>query len=186
MMKSKLLLIVIILFSAMLSGCAGNLTDSNDSIDNELQPSSEYMTKGYYVMDKKDNKILVVSTERQNFSATGGMDEYYDAVWLSDAPEEIEIGQQVQFEIDGMMLQSYPGQARAKTVLATAIQDPEASELSVEEALRRALISGEVEGNKVLVVLSIRHFENSDSWEIDLKNTMNGGEYTIKVGSEDN
>ena len=196
MKKSIFILSIILLFA----GCGNNISsrDKNystkqiqDSIERNSLNNSETNSSeaefieskhdGYYVMNKKDNRILVVSTEKKDFSSTGGVKEYYDATWLSNITNEIKIGQQVQFEIDGMVLDSYPGQAKAKEVSVVPILKPEASRLSVDEAVNHALTSSEVDRNKVMVVISIRYYQESKVWEIDLKETMGDREFTIRV-----
>lgn len=182
-MKKIILILVIVL---MVTGCSKNQSSSgNENINTPITSSQtkfiELKQDGYYVMDKKDNRILLVSTEKQDFSSTGGVNEYYDAIWLSGFQGDIQIGQRVQFELNGPVLTSYPGQGEAKSITPDPVQKPEVSKLSVEEALERALNSDEVDRNKVLVITSIKYFEDSKKWQVDLKETMGDRELNIEI-----
>jgi hypothetical protein len=146
--------------------------------------SPELKSDGYYVMNKKDNSILLVSTTRQDFSATGGVNEFYDAIWLSNVPGNIDIGQKVQFEVDGVVLQSYPGQAQAKNVSVLTVPKPEKAKLTTEEALKRALLSDQVEENGVMVLKSIRFNVQSAEWQINIKDTIFEQEYNLTVDDQ--
>ncbi|KNY27586.1 DUF3221 domain-containing protein [Pseudobacteroides cellulosolvens] len=201
-MKKLVLIIGIALF---ITGCNSNKTRDTSTVINttlesshlstpEIQKSlaknntqiatTEIKIDGCYVMDRKDNRILIVSTEKQDFSSTGGVKEYYDATWVSNVPSDIEIGQKVQFEIDGVTLTTYPGQAKAKDVSVITIQKPETSNLSVEEALKRTLMSDKVDRNKVLVIKSIKYFKQSDDWQIDLKEALGDKDVSISINDK--
>lgn len=146
--------------------------------------SAELKSDGYYVMNKRDNNILLVSTKRQDFSATGGVNEFYDAIWLSNVTGNIEIGQKVQFEVDGVVLQSYPGQAQAKNVSVLIVPQPKKAKLTTEEALKRALLSDQVEENNVMVLKSIKFNVQSAEWQINLKDTIFEQEYNFTVNDQ--
>lgn len=50
-----------------------------------------------YVVKKEGGRILVVDSNPQDFSSTGGVEEFYNAIWFSKTPMSIEVGLQVRF-----------------------------------------------------------------------------------------
>lgn len=156
-----------------------------DNIQTRLDiPKSKFIelkNDAYYVMSKEDNTILLVNTEKKDFSSTGGINEFYDAISLTDVQNDIKMGQQVQFEIDGVIAESYPGQAKAKNVSIVSIPKPETSNFTVEEVINRALSSKEVTKASILVIKSIKYYEKPKVWQIDLKETIGKKEFTIII-----
>src|SRR5690625_1173771 len=61
-----------------------------------------------YVMEKADGRILVISKEAQDFSDTGGISNFYDAIFLRNAPDDVEVGHEVRVWYDGPVEESYP------------------------------------------------------------------------------
>jgi len=53
-----------------------------------------------YVVERKDNSILVVDPAYEDFSANGGGNRYYPAKWFSNAPDP-QIGSYVEVWTDG-------------------------------------------------------------------------------------
>jgi len=40
-------------------------------------------------MKKENDRILVISSESKDFSANGVVQEFYDAIWFTEAPKDI-------------------------------------------------------------------------------------------------
>ncbi|MDA3130864.1 YobA family protein [Aliibacillus thermotolerans] len=137
-----------------------------------------------YVMEKEDNRILVVDSEAQDFNETGGSDEFYNAIWFSNVPEEVELGDKVRVWFD-ITLESYPGQSEANNIEIIPSETPEGASLTESEALQRALVTHETEG--VFAVTVIEFDQESSTWHIELKNTMNENvvEMTVEDGAEE-
>ncbi|WP_377892350.1 DUF3221 domain-containing protein [Alkalihalobacillus sp. R86527] len=53
-----------------------------------------------YVVEREGNKVLIIEAENKNTS-----------IWLSGAPEEIRIGQEIKVNYDGVVFFSNPAQA---------------------------------------------------------------------------
>lgn len=133
-----------------------------------------------YVMDKEGRQILVVSTEAKDYSENGGIEEFYDAVWASEAPKDVLVGEQVKIWFDGGMDTSYPGQAAVGKLELMPSSSPEGATLSEAEALNRALSKTVLE-NEILTAQSISYNSDEDQWSIILKNTDSYEEHTVKV-----
>ncbi|MFZ3579744.1 YobA family protein [Virgibacillus sp. DJP39] len=133
-----------------------------------------------YVMDKKEQRILVVSQEVKDFSESGGTKEFYDAVWANEAPNDVMVGEQVSVWFKGEVETSYPGQTSVGKLEVKTSYTPEDATLSDAEALNKALNQNEV-GNEILTVQSISYDAKKDEWSISLKNTNNYKEYKIQI-----
>ncbi|WP_160847941.1 YobA family protein [Pontibacillus yanchengensis] len=166
MKKISLFFIVTLLLSLVLTAC----------FDGDKVSLGEPDYKGY-VMDKKEGSILVVGTEPKDYSKNGGDPEYYSALWGSNAPDRIEVGQQVEVWVDGGVQESYPGQAKIGDVRVVSQEIEENADLSEAEALRKALNKiNSVEG--IPVVKSIKFSEKTNSWAIEIQ-VENAGEKSI-------
>ncbi|WP_181350305.1 YobA family protein [Thalassobacillus sp. CUG 92003] len=133
-----------------------------------------------YIMDKKNNEILVVATESED---TGETKEFYDAVWARDAPGDVKIGEQVDVWYDGPIAESYPGQTSAGRVDVIPSSILEGATLSDAEALNKALTQQRPE-NGTLTVRSISYEADQDEWSIKLKNTIHDDEYMVRVNDK--
>lgn len=132
-----------------------------------------------YVMSKEGDRILVVSDKAQDFSSTGGIDEFYDAISFSKAPKDIKIGDKVKVWFD-VVAESYPGQSEVKSIELIASQKTNGSDLSESEALNKALTSKEVE-NKVAAVKSIEYNAQQDKWNIKIKDISSDKTYELNI-----
>ncbi|MGM0843896.1 MAG: DUF3221 domain-containing protein [Bacillota bacterium] len=133
-----------------------------------------------FVMDKEGQQILVVSTQAKDYSDNGGIKEYYDAVWASEAPNDVNVGEQVKISFDGGMDTSYPGQAAVGKLEVIPSSSPEGAALSEAEALNRALSQNKFE-NEILTAVTISYEADKNEWSIILKNTDSYKEYEVNV-----
>lgn len=133
-----------------------------------------------YVMDKKGKEILVVSTKAKDYSKNGGNEEFYDAVWASKLPNDVEVGEQVKVWFDNGVAESYPGQASIGELEVMPSSTPEAATLSDTEALNKVLSKTKF-ARAILTVQSILYDADKDEWSVVLKNTNSHEEQTIKV-----
>ncbi len=169
-MKKNIVLVFIsiLVLGVFLSGC---------TIGEEQEiPDTEPGITGY-VMDIADGRILVISSEAQDFSATGGIKEFYNAIWFSKAPENIKIGDQVHVWFDSVA-ESYPGQSEVKHIEVMPEEKPDGADLNKSEAINKALMSYE---NKGLALKSMVFQKETDKWQIKLKDVLNDLEYDIEI-----
>lgn len=164
-MKRFLLILLILIISLLLFAC-----NSNTSI---VEPGISG-----YVVKIEGRRFLVVSSEPEDFSRTSGGEEFYNAVWFSNASKEIQIGQTVLVWFD-LMNASYPGQSKAKMVSIRPSNKPNNANLSEAEAIREALIIHG--GAEVPVIKTANYDTNSDVWTIRIKQ----GEHETNVQVKD-
>jgi hypothetical protein len=166
----------ILVFILMLSliGCS-----QNSIIDEKKAPSVDPGIVGY-IMKIENARFLVVSQVVQDFSSTGGVKEYYDAIWFSNDPKDVEVGDKVNVWYDEV-LTSYPGQSEAKHLEVISSQKSDGANLTESEALKKALATEEIDANVVTVVKSIAYDKQADKWSIALKETWGDKVYNIQV-----
>ncbi|WP_169907784.1 DUF3221 domain-containing protein [Priestia abyssalis] len=128
-------------------------------------------TEGY-VVKKEEGRILVVSSESEDFSSSGGLKEAYSAYWVSKVPEDVELGQKVRVWFSGPTTDSYPGGAGAKKVSVIKSKKPDGANLSDTQALRKALLNEKIDENEVIVVKRIKYDTKLDNWTIRLRETL--------------
>lgn len=170
-MKKWYLLMLLVLM-ALLVGC-------NSKNEN---PDSQSMTG--YVMDKEGERILIVDDDTQDFSSTGGVKEFYNAIWFSEAPSEIREGDFVEVWFD-MVAESFPGQSQAIKVEVVEQEKPKGADLTKSEALHKLLTSDEFKKD-LYGVSSIKYNEKEDTWNIALKNLLDDTSKPVSFTVVDN
>ncbi|NMO95161.1 YobA family protein [Paenibacillus lemnae] len=118
-----------------------------------------------YVVQKEDGRFLVVSSEAQNFSARGGTEEFYDAIWFRGMSEQVSLGEKVQVWYSHV-LESYPGQSSAEKLNMLPRISPSGAVMSEAEAVRQALASDKLKEHRVPVVKSVDYDEGHQVWRV--------------------
>lgn len=136
-----------------------------------------------YVMERDGDRILVINPEPQDFSGTGGVSEYYDAIWFENAPNDINMGEKVKVWYD-IVRDSYPGQSEAMHIEVIPSQKPEGANLTESEALYRALTSQEIHSDSILAVKSIEYDSKTKKWEIKLKEIWSEAMHELQIDDE--
>ncbi|PKR77078.1 hypothetical protein CEY16_10040 [Halalkalibacillus sediminis] len=146
---------------------------TDDEPSNEEDPSIEG-----YVMEMDEDRILVVEPELSD-------NDQYQAVWYSDVPDGIEMGQFVYVWHEGQE-ESYPAQASIDEIEIQESETVDESNLTEQEALNTALSSTDFEDTEVLVVDSVSFDSDSSIWEISLNDSEGTSVSTIQVDDEKN
>lgn len=177
-MKKIFLLIFITMLTISVFGCNSKTSDTAPTTTAPTTPaqSSKPGITGY-VMDKEGDRILVVDPESNDYSSTGGVSEFYNAIWFSNAGDA-EIGDEVNVWFD-IVADSYPGQSEAKRVEKIPSYQPDGANLTNTKALYKALKSFETKG--FFAVLSIEFDNDSMSWHIELKDPMDDKIFNVEV-----
>lgn len=119
-----------------------------------------------YVVKKEQDRILVVDSSPEDFSSTGGLAEFYNAIWFSSAPGKVKVGEKVQVWFD-VVAESYPGQSEAEKFVIIPGKKPKNADLAESEAIRKALdVFSQLE---VPVIKSVKFNEKYNHWEILIK-----------------
>ncbi|PRA05428.1 MULTISPECIES: DUF3221 domain-containing protein [unclassified Paenibacillus] len=158
-----------------LTGCAvSNECKSAQTIANS--PTEKGFTG--YVVERKDNSILVVDPAFQNYSSNGGKSRYYPAKRFSNAPDP-QIGSYVEVWTDGgPENQPYPGQARAEKIAVSCPNTPDGAHMTDADAIRSGLRSLDTENMHIPVIEDTRFDADTGTWTIQMRdaNTANEGQ----------
>lgn len=172
-----------VLFPLLILGVFFFITGCDNQVENgsseNTQTSSEPGIEGY-VVSKENGRILVVDPKPQDFSKTGGISEFYNAISFSNAPEEIEVGEKVQVWFD-VVAESYPGQAKAEKIAVVPTKKSAGALLTEAEAIQKALTSENLDVQElgVLVIRAVDYDEASSQWTVDIKKGED--DFTITV-----
>ncbi|MED3624697.1 YobA family protein [Neobacillus thermocopriae] len=134
-----------------------------------------------YVVKKESGRILVVASESEDFSSTGGLKEFYPAIWFSHASNKADVGDKVQIWFD-VVMESYPGQAEAEKVLVLPSKKPKNADLTESDAIRKALTSKELNLPNIPAIQSTSYHSKTDVWEV----VIHSGESEVTVQISDN
>jgi hypothetical protein len=172
--KRFFVLILVGLLTIFLLGCVQKYNKENN---NSLKDEPGIIG---YIMSKKDGRILVVNPD-----ASGSDDgEYYEAIWFSNAPEDIGVGEKVKVWYS-ILQESYPAQSEVEHLEVIPSQKPEGANLTEAEALSKALLSLENKPDVLLTVRSIEYDQDFNIWNIQLKDVYGGELVTITVDDSD-
>lgn len=169
-MKKYIICVFIICIITFL-GC-----NSND--DNKV-PETEPGMIGY-AMAFEQGRILVIDPIAKDFSSTGGVDEFYNAIWFSNIPEDIKTGDKVKVWFD-MVAESYPGQSAAIYLEVIPSTKPDGADLNESDAINKALLSEKIDSIWATVVKSIEYKHETDVWKIELKEILGDKIYNIEI-----
>ena len=184
-MKRIYSLVLVLLLTLSLLGCNSNtIIAPEKKSPNVLEKKAPDVEAGIigYIMKIEDARFLVVSQVMQDFSSTDGVKEYYDAIWFSNDPKDVEVGDKVKVWYDEV-LTSYTGQSEAKHIEVISSQKPNDANLTESEALKKALNNEKIITDVIVVVKSIEYDKQADKWNIELKETW--GEKTYHIQIED-
>lgn len=135
-----------------------------------------------YVVKREEDRILVISSEKEDFSATGGIAEYYEAIWFSDAPQGVKVGEKVEVWYE-YVLTSYPGQSTAEKITIIPTEQPIEATLTEAEAVAKALQNDALNDMSVYTIRFVSYDTNSKLWSVHVKDAMSPEEeMTIEVG----
>ncbi|WP_339256368.1 DUF3221 domain-containing protein [Paenibacillus sp. FSL R5-0713] len=163
---------VVMLLSTLivcLTGCSGHI-ECNSEQAQANAPSEDGFTG--YVVDRKDDSILVVDPAYRDNSSNGGADRYYPAKWFSNSPDP-QIGSYVEVWTDGgPENQPYPGQARAEKIAVSCPNTPDGAHLSEADAIRGGLYSPDGEKLRVPVIEDVQFDQDAGTWTIRMIDAM--------------
>lgn len=161
------------IFTAILLLSGLSLFGCNSDTPAAAQPGIEG-----YVVGKTDDRILVVSSVPKDFSSSGGMKEFYNAIWFSKAPKDIEVGQKVHVWFSYVM-ESYPGQSTAEKVIVVPSTKPEQAKLTEPEVIRKALRTQGLNSTELSVIKAVDYIPEKDMWLVHIK--QGEAEFNVEV-----
>jgi len=107
----------------------------------------------------------------------------YSAVWFSNSPSDVEVGQKVEVWA-GEVLASYPGQGKAERVSIIPVAPPEGASLSEKEVIQKALSSKDLSDYAVPAVKEVTFDLASSTWTVFIG--KEGDEKVLLIKIKDN
>lgn len=149
--------------------------------------SEETKAEGFigYITKMDRDRMLVVSSEPEDFSSNSGISDYYAAVWftIDDPPHPLEVGMKVKLQFD-MLLDSYPQQGKAERLDLYMHQKPRGAILDEDEAIRKAIDSFKLPEKKFAIVTKTAYNAESSLWLVSLLSSDRTNSTTIEVKDE--
>ncbi|MDQ0875883.1 hypothetical protein QFZ77_004542 [Paenibacillus sp. V4I3] len=164
----KLCLLFLLIASLFLNAC-NNKVEPKQSPLAETNKSSSAELVGY-ITKLENQRALVVSPISKEINQT--IKEFYDAIWVSNMPQDVEVGQYVNVWFEGALAASYPAGGKATKVNISKIYKPKKATLSQEEVIRKALINKDISSVKILVIKNVIYDEKSAVWTIRYKSAI--------------
>ncbi|KAA8754328.1 DUF3221 domain-containing protein [Paenibacillus sp. UASWS1643] len=173
MINLRRVLILLSILFVCLTGCSGHI--ECNSVQAQANAPSEDGFSGY-VVDRKDDSILVVDPAYRDNSSNGGADRYYPAKWFSNAPDP-QIGSYVEVWTDGSPEnQPYPGQARADKIAVSCPNTPDGAHMTDADAIRSGLHSLDTENMHIPVIEDTRFDADTGTWTIQMRDVKTANE----------
>lgn len=131
--------------------------------------TSEWSEEGEYIMSLSDDSFLAIEKSSEDFSAGGGLSEYYSAIDFQfvGASKKLEIGQRVVVEAAGAIAESYPGQGRAVFVEVLPAYQPEQADLSETQVIQQALSLAENQKEGWLIISGLEFHAKENKWIVE-------------------
>ena len=182
-MRIRLLMFPLAIFLLfILAGCTSKdtIAKANSVAKTINKPSKE----GSYVVKIEGESVLVVDAKPQDFSATGGIKEFYNAISFSNVKEKLEIGQRVRIEVDGPIMESYPAQAKAGKVEILPMYKPDKADLTEAQVVREAVKIADTKSKWFPAIRYVEFHEAEDIWKVGIKQEENEYELVIEDKTE--
>jgi hypothetical protein len=160
----KIMLCLVALFAVYFTNACTN--KSQPSIGSTTPDIEGYITKA------ENQRILVVNPKAQDFSSTGGVKVFFDAVWVSNIPKDVKVGQKVRVWYKGAVATSYPGQAMANKISILPSDKPVNAKQSEEQVIQQALITQEMSDIRVPVIKEVKFNSITGTWTIRILDGM--------------
>ncbi|QOS80181.1 hypothetical protein JNUCC31_04375 [Paenibacillus sp. JNUCC31] len=165
--------ISLLILIVCLTGCSRQGECVNDRTGAESSRENGFTG---YVVDRKDDSILVVEPAYEDFSGSAGASRYYPAKWFSNAPDP-HLGAYVEIWTDGSPEnEPYPGQARAETIAVSCPVTPDGAHMTEVDAIRSGLRSPDAENIHIPVIEDTRFDADSGTWTILMRDAMTANE----------
>src|SRR5690606_12435888 len=92
-----------------------------------------------FVIERTEETIFVVSKTPKDFSDHGGVKEFYDAIVLDGAPDDVAVGDEVRVWYKRPIRESYPLGGSVHSLETVETEQPDGALPPRTEAIKRAL-----------------------------------------------
>jgi len=149
----------------------GRMVSAPGELDITYPPDptvSEPSKDGAYVLSVTEKGFLIVDAMSKDANLDG-VNDYYSAINYTypNADVKLAVGQRVIVESIGGIMESYPGQGRAKFIEVLPAFKPKNADLAEDEIIRKALQKSGVKSGQVIPIKNISYNETTNQWTVE-------------------
>ncbi|MCG7383427.1 DUF3221 domain-containing protein [Paenibacillus sp. ACRRY] len=162
-------IVLMMLIILILTGCSVQAQKEGQ------QPQTDApREKGFtgYVVDRKEDSILVVNPEYEEIGTNGETSKFYPAKWFSNVPDS-QIGTYVEVWTDGgPENEPYPGRARAESIAEYAAATPDGAKISEADAIRGGIYLAVGKEISLPVIEDVEFHADKGIWTVRMRDAM--------------
>ena len=176
------MLVLMLLIILILTGCSIQVQKEGAQPPRTDAPKEKGFTG--YVVDRKENSILVVNPEHEDIGTNGETSKYYPAKWFSNVPDS-QIGTYVEVWTDGSPeVEPYPGRARAESIAEYAAATPEGAKISEADAIRGGIYLSYGKEISLPVIEDVEFHANTGIWTVRMRDAMSADNNQAQIELE--
>ncbi|MBU5595000.1 YobA family protein [Amphibacillus sp. MSJ-3] len=137
-----------------------------------------------YVVEKSEQNILVSSVIPEDLSGNGGVSEFYQMIWFSNAPKELNYGDKVDIWHKELH-ESYPARSTIEHYTICESDSPEGAKMTESEVLEQVLSQKDIQPSELYAVRSTYFNKNKQTWIITLVEIWTEEVVTIEYSETD-
>ncbi|MBE7681998.1 DUF3221 domain-containing protein [Paenibacillus sp. P13VS] len=176
------MLVLMLLIILILTGCSVQVQKEGAQPPRTDAPKEKGFTG--YVVDRKENSILVVNPEHEDIGTNGETSKYYPAKWFSNVPDS-QIGTYVEVWTDGSPeVEPYPGRARAESIAEYAAATPEGAKISEADAIRGGIYLSDGKEISLPVIEHVEFHADTGIWTVRMRDAMSADNNQAQIELE--
>lgn len=175
------MMVLILLINLIFTGCS-----EQDQKQGEPPRTDAPREKGFtgYVVDRKENSVLVVNPEHKDIGTNGETSKYYPAKWFSNVPDS-QIGTYVEVWTDGSPEnEPYPGRARAESIAEYAAATPDGAKISEADAIRGGIYLSDGKEISLPVIEDVEFHADKGIWTVRMRDAMSTDDNQAQIELE--
>ncbi|PXW89018.1 uncharacterized protein DUF3221 [Streptohalobacillus salinus] len=134
-----------------------------------------------YIINRKDERILIQAETAKDLSSTGGVDTYYELIWFSNPPEPLEVGDKVDVYYDDTKKNYYPRRSTIKSFETYTPKQPNHAKKNEKEVIQTVFEQHKQHPARLFVITSINFNAETNNWTIKLVNVYSNQEKIVSV-----
>lgn len=175
------MMVLMLLIILILTGCS-------EQVQKQGEPprTDAPREKGFtgYVVDRKEDSILVVNPEHEEIGTNGETSKYYPAKWFSNVPDS-QIGTYVEVWTDGgPENEPYPGRARAESIAEYAAATPDGAKISEADAIRGGIYLSDGKEISLPVIEDVEFHADKGIWTVRMRDAMSADDNHVQIELE--
>ncbi|PAF30698.1 DUF3221 domain-containing protein [Paenibacillus sp. 7516] len=173
-------IVLMLLIILILTGCSQQVQKQGEQPPRTDAPREKGFTG--YVVDRKENSILVVDPEHKDIGTNGETSRYYPEKWFSNVPDS-QIGTYVEVWTDGSPeVEPYPG--RAESIAEYAAATPAGAKISEADAIRGGIYLSDGKEISLPVIENVEFHADKGIWTVRMRDAMSTDDNQAQIELE--